>query len=73
MSEFQEHPERWLVDRTPPGVSQERFLRDRQFFAIIREETYERPMHELSRELHTGIVPDERIMHLLDSLWRDKP
>jgi hypothetical protein len=47
-------------------------LTDRQFFAIVREETHERPMHDLSRELHTGIVPEERIMHLLDGLWRDK-
>ena len=53
-----------------PGVSQEQFLRDRQFSAIVRDETHERPMHDLSRELNTGFAPDERIDHLLEKLWR---
>jgi hypothetical protein len=54
-------------------VPPQKVLTDRQFFAIVVAETHERPMHELSIELRVGIVPDRRVDHLLDGLWRGKP
>jgi hypothetical protein len=51
----------------------QKVLVDRQFFAIVREEAHERPMHTLSRELHTGYVPYDVVSRLLGILWRNTP
>ncbi len=51
-------------------------LRDRQFFAVVREEVHERPMHQLSQILtrHEGrFYNGGKIDQLLCDLWRDKP
>ena len=56
---------RWLT--MPP----QKVLIDRQFFAIVREETHERPMHQLSCVVAITETADD-VDGLLEKLWRDK-